>query len=90
MFTKDSRYADTPTVTAKDGEGRDVAAVKLRSLPETVGASLTVKGADQLDVIADRCYRDGTRFWHIADANTELDASDILDPVGRTISVPER
>jgi hypothetical protein len=90
MFTKDSRYADTPTVTVKDAAGRDVAAVKLRRLPDTVGRPLTVNGSDQLDVIADRCFRDGTRFWHIADANTELEANELLDPVGRVIDVPER
>jgi hypothetical protein len=90
MFTKDSRYAKTPTVTVKDAAGRDVTAVKLRTLPETAGRPLTVNGADQLDVIADRCYRDGARFWHIADANTELESNDLLDPVGRVISVPER
>ncbi|TCO70113.1 hypothetical protein [Rhodovulum euryhalinum] len=90
MFTKDSRYAKTPTVTVKDAAGRDVTAVKLRSLPDTAGQPLTVTAADQLDVIADRCFRDGARFWHIADANTELEANDLLVPVGRVIAVPER
>lgn len=89
MFTKDSRYAQTPIVTATVG-GREVAAVGLRRLPETTGAPLTVQGGDRLDVIAERLYRDGARFWHIADANTELDARDLTAPVGRTIDVPER
>jgi hypothetical protein len=90
MFTKDSRYFTTPTVTVTDGAGREVTAVKLRTLPETTGLPLTVRESDQLDVVADRCYRDGARFWHIADANTELEASDLLSPVGRVIIVPER
>ena len=89
MFTKDSRYAETPTVPAKDGE-REVTAVKLRGLGEPRSAPLTVQGADQLDVIAERCYRAGEWYWHVADANSELDARDILIPVGRTIEVPER
>jgi hypothetical protein len=89
MFTRDSRYHTTPTVVVTSG-GREVAAVKLRALPGTAGAPLTVAGADRLDVIAERSYRDGTRFWHIADANTELDAADLLTPVGRVVLVPER
>ncbi len=89
MFTKDSRYAATPNVIVKDGD-REVAAVSLRTLEAPSGAPLTVSGADQLDIISERCYRDGARFWHIADANTELDARDILTPVGRTVDVPER
>lgn len=90
MFTKDSRYANTPTVTVTDAAGRPVSAVKLRSLPETPGRPLTVAGADRLDLIAERCYRDGARFWRIADANSEIEAAELLAPVGRVIQVPER
>jgi len=89
MFTKNSRYANTPTVNVSRGD-TEVTALKLRKLPDTTGAPVTVSGADQLDVIADRCFQDGTQYWHVADANTELDAHDILQPVGRTILVPER
>lgn len=90
MFSKDSRYASTPSVTVKDAAGREVTALKIRQLPATQGQPLSVTGADQLDVIAERCYRDGARFWHILDANTELEASRLLVPVGRSIKVPER
>jgi hypothetical protein len=53
-----------------------------------------VKGTDRLDVMAQRQYSDGTRFWHIADANTELEASKLVEPRVldedvRIISVPE-
>lgn len=89
MFDKGSRYAAVPTVQTHDAEGREVTAVTLRRLPETVGLPVTVQAADQLDVIAARLYRDPTRFWHIADANAELDARDLLLPVGRQLIVPE-
>jgi hypothetical protein len=89
MFDKGSRYAAVPTVQARDDEGREVTAVKLRRLPETAGLPVTVQAADQLDVIAARLYRDPTRFWHIADANAEPDARDLLLPVGRQFIVPE-
>ena len=90
MFTSNSRYAKTPTVTTTDGEGREVTAVRLRRLPEPGGREVTVAAADQLDVIAEQRYRDPTRSWHIADANAELDARDLLIPVGRPLRVPER
>jgi hypothetical protein len=89
LFAKNSRYAATPTVTATDGESRQVTAVRLRRLADTPGRPLEVAAPNQLDVIADLTYRDPTRFWHIADANTELDARNLLLPVGRTILVPE-
>ncbi len=90
MFKPDSRYADIPTVTVRDSTGREVTAVRLRRLPQTQGQNVTVTAADQLDVIADQCYADASRVWHVADANSELDARDLLLPVGRLLTVPER
>lgn len=90
MFTKDSRYAKTPTVAATDAMGREVTAVKLRRLPETDGADVCVGQGDRLDVIAHRVYRDGARFWRVMDANDELDSRDLLQPVGRRYKLPER
>ena len=90
MFTANSRYADVPKVTARDAEGREVTAVRLRPLGDPGGLDVTVAGSDQLDVIAEQCFADPTRFWSVADANTELDARDLLDEVGRVITVPER
>lgn len=88
MFTKNSRYKDLPTVVTTDASGREVTAVKLRRLPATAGEDLAVLESDQLDVIAERCYRDPTRYWHVADANSDLQAEDLLSPVGRLIKVP--
>ena len=28
--------------------------------------------------MAHRKYKDGTKFWHVADANTELEANDLV------------
>ena len=90
MFLKNSRYFGLPTVTGKDRSGRDVEAVTLRPLPVTSGTELQVEHKDQLDVIADQRYKDATRYWHIADANSELEAEELVRTTGRVIQVPEK
>lgn len=94
MFIESSRYFQLKIIAAKSGD-REVKAVMLRRLP-FVGATPTIiKGNDRLDIIALRRYTDATRFWHIADANTELEANDLIkpkpnDPMPRTILVPDK
>jgi nucleoid-associated protein YgaU len=90
MFLKNSRYYRLKTVTGTDRSGRPVQAVTLRPLPATPGVELQVEHKDQLDVIADQRYKDGTRYWHIADANSELEAEELVRTTGRTILVPEK
>lgn len=90
MFLSNSRYAGLDTVTATGPDGREVAAVTLRVIPETSGTPTLVKTGDKLDVMADRRYRDGTRGWRIADANSELEANALVARDGRVIAVPDR
>ena len=90
MFAKGSRYDGLDTVTGTDALGREVQAVKRRRLPQTAGRDTRVSDATQLDVLSEGLYRDATRYWHIADANTELEANALLQPAGRVIKVPER
>lgn len=88
MFLKNSRYYNTETLVTKDSRGRTVNAVKLRRLPETDGDETAVDNRHQLDVMSNQLYQDGARFWHIADANTELEANALVETVGRVIKVP--
>ncbi len=88
MFLKNSRYYGVPSVTSLDADGRPVQVLKLRRLNAPAGARATVKGSDQLDVMAEQRYQDAGRFWHIADANTELEADALLHPDGRVILIP--
>jgi nucleoid-associated protein YgaU len=50
--------------------------------------ALTVVRTDRLDITARRRYGDATRYWHVADANAELEAVE-LDRPGRVIQAPE-
>lgn len=89
MFSESSRYANVKTVTVTGSNGREVQAVTLRRLPYTPGVPMMVKDNDRLDIIAQVRYKDPAKFWHIADANTELQAGDLLSETARIIIVPE-
>jgi hypothetical protein len=88
MFIANSRYAGLATVIIRTRDGREVTVVKLRRLPSPTATAYTVLPADRLDIVARRRYDDGTRYWHIADANTELEAADLVIS-GRAIEAPE-
>ena len=74
MFLSNSRYAKTPQISLTLPDGTQITAVKLRATPLTPGDVTPLNSNDRLDVMAERLYEDPTRFWHIADANTELDS----------------
>ena len=76
MFTGNSRYVNLPVAETSHQNGEKVSVVKLRRLPYVGGNLTEVQGHDRLDVMAQRKYKDSTKFWHIADANTELEAND--------------
>ncbi len=90
MFLKNSRYYGLPVVQVRDRRGRETAAVKLRPLPSTEGKPYSVQGHDRLDAMSEQRYRDATRYWHIADANSELEASELARETQRQIDVPPR
>lgn len=79
MFDPNSRYAKSPVVSVETEKKHSVNVVKLRRLPYTPGNLKQVKGTDRLDIMAQNKYKDGTKFWHIADANTELEANDLVE-----------
>ena len=88
MFLDSSRYARVPAETAETADGRKVTAIRLRPLPPVTGEPYSVIEHDRLDLLAQARYADGTRFWHIADANTALDARELTDETGDVIAVP--
>lgn len=89
MFLDTSRYAKTPTDTVTTTDGRSVTALRLRALPAPSGAPVLVREGDRLDVQAQTRYGDPTRFWHIADANTALEANDLVARVLSTFLAPK-
>lgn len=90
MFLESSRYFRQKTVEAVTKDGRQVKAITLRRLPVVSGNPTIIKGNDRLDIISHRQYGNATRFWRIADANTELHANELVNETGRVINVPEQ
>ena len=90
MFGKNSRYKNVPVISVSDPDGDQVAAVKLRLLGQPLSRPAMVTQGDQLDVISHRRFKDATHYWHIADANTELEANSLTQEAGRMIQTPER
>ncbi len=88
MLLETSRYFRQKTVDVVTKDGRTVKALTLRRLPKVNGEPVIIKGNDRLDIIAQRQYQNPTMFWHIADANSELDANELVKQPLRVIQVP--
>lgn len=88
MFLDNSRYAKTPQDKVETRTGREVTAIRLRRLPAPPGDPHAVRQGDRLDLLAQSRLGDGTRFWHIADANTKLEAKDLVARVLDTLKIP--
>ena len=88
MIFKGSRYEKTGTSTLTDATGRTITALNIRFIPTTPAGFLYTFTADQrLDLLAYQFYRNPEKFWLIADANTEMDPEDLLEP-GRQLLIP--
>jgi hypothetical protein len=82
VFLDNSRYFNQPTMNVTLSDARTIAALQPRALPAPTGAATDLKRTDRLDIIALRQYQDGTRFWHIADANSLTDSRQLTEPRG--------
>jgi hypothetical protein len=90
MFLESSRYYRLPEVETTAKDGRRVKAVRLRRLPPLSGDPYEVKDSDRLDIMAQRQYKNSTWFWHIADANSELEANQLVQTPLRVINLPKQ
>ncbi len=88
MFLENSRYFGKDTLVVKLSDGRSVVALQPRVLPDVEGITTPLQRHDRLDVIALRQYQDATRFWHVADANTQTDSRLLTDPPAANSETP--
>jgi len=88
MFLDKSRYAKTPRDEVETRSGRRVTAIRLRRLPLPPADPYVVKQDDRLDLLAQKRLNDGTKFWHIADANTAVEAKTLVARVLGSMKIP--
>jgi hypothetical protein len=67
-------------MVVKDKNGTKLVAVQPRLLPAPPAMATSLQANDRLDIIAFRQYQDGTKYWHIADANTQIEARLLTEP----------
>ena len=89
MFVKSSRYYNQKVVTTTAGNSKKVKVITLRRLPDITGIPVVLKDNERLDIIAQKQYNNGTLFWHIADANSELESSSLQDESVKETIIPE-
>jgi nucleoid-associated protein YgaU len=88
LIFKGSRYQNVGVYRVTDSAGNNVTALKIRFIPPTPAGFLhTFTADDRLDLIAYQYYKNPEKFWLIADANTEMDPEDLLEP-GRQLLIP--
>ena len=95
MFEPTSRYnslaVKTITVTAADGQPREIRYVERRFLPPPdTGTTLVehvVSQGDRLDNITAKYLGDPTQFWRVADANDASRLEELTEEIGSRISI---
>jgi hypothetical protein len=92
MFDLTSRYAQLETAELSDADGRRIAYVRRRFLPQgrlmQLLAEVTVEPGDRLDLITSRVLGDPEHFWRVCDANDAMDPFELTAEVGRALRVP--
>jgi hypothetical protein len=92
MFDPTSRYANLETAELTDRDGRRIAYLRRRFLPQgrlmPLLAEVTVEPGDRLDLITARTLGDPEHFWRVCDANDAMDPFELTDETGRSLRVP--
>jgi len=92
MFDYTSRYYNLETATYTASDGKSIAYIRRRFLPQGKDLPLLlemrVEQSDRLDLIANRTIGDPEQFWRICDANDAMNPFDLTKEPGNTLRVP--
>jgi hypothetical protein len=94
-FSALSRYAGIDTAPFELADGRTVAYVRRRFLPDPARFALLrlheVRDGDRIDNLAAAYLGDPEQFWRLCDANRAMRPEDLVQPAGRLlrITLPE-
>ena len=92
MFQPTSRYVSLGITKMTTPDGRKIAYVNRRFLPQ--GSQLPLLGevsvvqGERLDLLADRTLGDAEQFWQICDANNAMNPDDLTAQLGRRLRIP--
>jgi len=90
-FDQASRYYSVPTATYSAPDGRTIAYVTRRVIPQKSSFTLleqaAVNAGDRLDLVADRYLGDALQFWRVADSNLALNPFDLMAEPGGAVDV---
>jgi hypothetical protein len=90
-FPQNSRYYGFSTQTYIFSDGRPVAYLQRRLVPDpsqfAVVAEIRVKRNDRLDILAATSLGDPILFWRIADANGAIRPEDLVEVEGSIVRV---
>lgn len=94
-FAPNSRYHGLPVLQLQGPDGRPVAYVARRFIPDPTRLALAaehqVVQGDRLDLLAARYLADPEQWWKIADANGAMRPEDLCQAIGEAlrIALPE-
>lgn len=91
MIDRDSRYAKTPVLHMHDTQGREIAYLDRRIIPDQprIAARIAVQDGDRLDLVAHRAYGDARQSWRVMDANPDPDPLTLADAPGRRLNLTQ-
>ena len=92
MFAPTSRYYNLPIKKFTTVDGRRVAYVRRRILPQAsrlqILTEVVVEQGDRLDAIAATTLGDPEQFWQIGDANNGMNPNDLTAELGQRLRIP--
>lgn len=86
-----SRYAKSRILRLIDAEGREIAYLDRRLIPDNprIAARIAVQDGDRLDLIAHRAYGDARQSWRIMDANPSSEPLSLADTPGQRLNLTQ-
>ncbi|GAB4367280.1 MAG: hypothetical protein Kow00121_05410 [Elainellaceae cyanobacterium] len=92
MFEHTSRYSSLETAEYLTADGRKLAYVRRRFLPQGQKLPLlqevTVLESDRLDLITHQGLGDPEQFWQVCDANNTMNPDELTAEVGQVVRIP--
>ncbi|MBF2065987.1 MAG: LysM domain-containing protein [Calothrix sp. C42_A2020_038] len=91
MFPVTSRYNNIEIVKFTTQDGREIAYLRRRFLPNTPAisqAEYSITESDRLDNITARYLGDPEQFWRLCDANNAMHPDELTKEIGRRLVIP--